>query len=322
MEWYDRGLWDVFPSPDTARQYLELGSQPLDLTAKLNESAGGFDAGAYGVWDPGHLSKHFACTFEWFEQNDFDILLCSIPQHMRIWEMLKRFYKPEAKLIFQVGNNWPIQTEQVEKWNYLASVKPWEGWASDLDAAPTVFYRQEFEEHLFYRQEWTPEDRISSFVNVLEEKPQDFFTFSILNEWLDINFPRVELRSFGGQNADGSLAGPGAVGAEMLRSMMVMHCKTGGDGYGHVVHSAYCAGSPMILKPSQYQGQLAEELFMEGTYVDFEGDDPFGHLRRLLSDPEQLELQEMSALARESYEQTVNFEDDAANVAEFLTELW
>ena len=53
MEWYENNLWNVYPSPDTARQYLSLDQlyKPTDGTPQLNQIIEE-ENGIYSVVDP------------------------------------------------------------------------------------------------------------------------------------------------------------------------------------------------------------------------------------------------------------------------------
>ena len=57
----------------------------------------------------------------------------------------------------------------------------------------------------------------------------------------------------------------------MQESKYGFHCKTGGDGYGHVIHQYAAVGRPLIYRSSQYKNRLAEK-FLENDITGFDLD--------------------------------------------------
>jgi len=311
MEWYEHGYWALNDQLDTARQYLEEASQPLDNTPRLNDPAKKteFVEGTCRIMDPGNLSFHRACTLDYFKANEFDYVIASIPQHVPLFKALIKEFMPNAKLIIQMGNNWDI--EQYAGMNVLASIAP------TLTNANAVFYHQEIES-VFKPRVTHSSKKIYSFVNILQNTGQGWNDFEELEKLL----PEYSFKSYGGQCRDGNMNGPLEIANAMHEAEFILHSKPGGDGFGHVIFSAYACGRPVIARPSQYKGQLAEQLLVPGTFIDL---DKYGRgetknmIRRITCDPDM--LFQMGKRAGERFAEVVDYEKEALDVAEWLKTL-
>lgn len=314
MEWYEQGYWSVYDSPDTARQFLDYGSQPLDETPPLNEAARDIrrDAGAFTVYDPGMKTLHKACTLDYFINHEFDYVLASIPQHVPLFAELIRKYKPNAKLIVQIGNNWNL--EQYAGMNVLASITP------QLNGANSFFYHQEFDLTVFYDTPVPPTRTIYSFVNLIENTGIGWNDYTDLKRQLERR--GWKMQAYGGQCPDGNMTGAHELARKMREAALIFHVKPGGDGYGHILHNAYAVGRPIITRPSHYRGQLGEQLLTPDTFIDL---DRYGRpevrniLTRLIHSPD--ELADMGRRAAAQFDRVVNFEQQAEGVREWLKTL-
>lgn len=318
LEWYTTGNWNIFPALDTAKQYLSLeqGYRPIDGTRPLNQlgETASVD-GIYHVKDADSIDGfHKACTYDYFMNNDFDIVIASIPNHVAAFERLAKL--KGAKFIVQAGNEWTIQDWR--GYNVLASLAP-RPLPSDVNA---IFYHQEFPESIFsYRPpvERNPVPRISSFVNVyqhnsgwgdftaLERATQEFLTW----------------KSYGGQCRNGAIDGYANIADEMENSEIIFHVKGGGDGYGHVLHNAFAIGRPVITRRSHYRGQWGGELFTDVNCIDL---DRFRRVEHMT--PMIIELaynddfrKEMGLAARRRFEELVNFEAEASAIERWIDSL-
>lgn len=314
MEWFEEGFWAVNDQRDTAEQFLGLDQsfKPDDETPPLNDILGQrFETGVYYVADPGGRTAHRACSLEWFKNNQFDYLIASIPAHVPLFERLIAMYQPKAKLIIQVGNNWDL-SPYVGK-NVLASIAP--HMEPDVNAC---FYHQEFDLNIFAPRICHPTKHISSFVNILQRTGQGWNDFTELEKLL----PEFSFKSYGGQCRDGNMNGPLEVANAMHDSQFILHSKPGGDGFGHVIFSAYACGRPVIARPSQYSGQLAEQLLVPGTFIDL---DKYGRaevknmIRRFTEDDNALWRMGQRAAAR--FREVVDYEKEAEEVKQWLTKL-
>lgn len=307
LEWWVEGFWAINDQADTAKQFLSLeqayipgdGTPPLNIVAQSNEKNG-----EYICLDAGAETAHRACTLDFFKRNKFDILIATIPAHVPLFKKLIELYQPQAKLIIQMGNNWNINQYAGE--NVLASIMPQE--APGVNA---MFYHQEFDLSLFQNIPPKLEKGIFSFVNVIQNTGIGWDDYRELKKLM----PGYRFKSFGGQCPDGNMTGPRAVADAMAHADLIFHVKPGGDGFGHIIHSAYAAGRPIITRSSHYQDQLASMLLEEGTYIDLDVLDRKGaakHIRWLYDHPE--ELAAMGEKARKRFHEVVNYNKEAKEI--------
>lgn len=322
MDWHTEGFWAVYDHPATALQFLTLdqGYRPIDGTPPLNliQEVAGAQFPQSEVYycrdiDSGQLNK--AITLEAFKQMDIDIVIASIPAHVERFKRLIATYKPNAKLIFQIGNAWTVEAAQAP--NIMAS-------AVIRDVPPDVNfieYHQEFDLKKFYPQPKTPDPeirKIYSFVNVFEHFP-DWPLFTELEMRAPANW---EWRSFGGQCRDGAI-GPAAVLADKMREAdFIFHVKAGGDGYGHVLHNAAAVGRPLIVKRSYYHNTLGERLLIPNeTCIDIDGMSHHEILAAIEYWSQSANYAAMHENIMRNFRKNVDFDTEFIKIQEFLGNL-
>ncbi len=284
MEWWNEGLWDVYHHPSTAQQYLE----------RELEGVKGID-------------------FETFKNIKFDILICSIPQHVPIWLKLKQLYQPSAKLIFQVGNMWAFNSSFPIKNIMASAVMP------ELPGFNQITYHQEFDLNIFHYQPVKPGKKIYSFINCLNTEElykKDWELFleleRLMSDW--------EFKSFGGQCRDGAIWDRKELADKMREATFIFHCKTNGDGYGHVIHSAAAVGRPLITRFSDYKGKLAEPLINHGSATLIDNKNPQEIVDQIQYDFEnKIVLQGYGIY--QLFKHNVDFDKEAEQVKLFLKRL-
>lgn len=317
MDWFEEGFWSINGQRDTAEQFLSAEGKysPKDGTPLLNKIAASnprFAPGSYHIDDPGGLSQHWACTLEFFKNNQFDYVIASLPQHIPLFKKLIELYQPGAKLIVQVGNNWNLDALPGEP--VLASVAP------HLTAANAMFYHQEFDTELFAPTPVEPSKKIYSFVNVIKEMPIAWNDYCALK--LGLESFSFDFKSFGGQNPDGNTEGPGETAEKMREAMLIFHVKPTGDGFGHVIHNAYALGRPVITRSSHYRGQLAEQLLVPGTFIDLDRMSRRAAIRliaKLSTDPHQLAT--MGQRAADQFKKVVDYNKEGEEIRKWLESL-
>lgn len=308
MQWFAEGFWKINENYDTAKQYLSLDQVPKDGTPGLNRVIDN-DKGIYYTYDGGSSKlTNRGCTLEYFKHYSFDYVLCSIPAHIPIYERLIRLYQPHAKLIVQIGNEWPASL--FEGHNVLASIKP-----REFDNANVFFYHQEFDTKIF-KPNFEPRERIIyTFINVLQEKPRDYELFLELERLM----PNWTFKIYGGQNRDGNLNGPEELSEKMRECAFAYHCKTGGDGYGHILwNNAFCA-TPLITRYEDYHGKLGESLMTNRTAIFVDGRTP----RQIAQEIDE-KYNESEIMGRDIYELaniSCDFEKEGIEVAKWLKSL-
>lgn len=313
LQWYVEGYWAINNNYDTAKQFLSRDQIPEDKTPPLNKlnSVRTNKKGIYYCFDPDGIKLNRACTIDFFKRYKFDYVVASIPAHVPLFKRLIRTYNPRAKLIIQVGNNWGISEYQGE--NVLASVAP-----LDLSGVNVMFYHQEFDVNLFKPTPVMPTKKIYSFVNVLENMPEAQEDFNFLD--MKLTPKGYTLGSYGGQNRDGNMNGAVELANKMQEAELILHCKPGGDGFGHIIYNAYASGRPIICRSSQYRGQLAQELMTYGTYIDI---DELGRKQTVeyIQSLTETQLQEMGQRAADQFKRVVNYEKEAEDIKEWLKNL-
>lgn len=314
MDWFDEGYWAINNQRDTAAQFLALEAQPVDNTPGLNDPAYDNHVGTcYGIFDPGNETVHKACTLDFFKNNRFDYVVASIPAHIPLFKGLIAKYQPHAKLIVQIGNEWPM--ELLRGNNVLASVKP-----RTVDGVNAIFYHQEFDQAFFYPSAPPLNKNIYSFVNILQNMPLAWSDFESLERILGRK--GFDFRSFGGQCRDGNMTGPHELAQKMREAMLIFHVKEGGDGFGHIIHNAYAVGRPIVTRSRFYKDRLAEELLVPGTFIDLDTmsiADAANKINRLSYMPDT--LAEMGQKAAARFREVVNYEQEAEQIKVWLANL-
>lgn len=285
MDWWPN-YFGVYPHIDTAKQYLERELE-----------------GVNGI------------TLDEFIHTKFDILLCSIPQHVDMWIKLRDLYQPQAKLIFQVGNAWSFDHNFPIK-NILASAK-----IPHLMGFHVIEYHQEFDLSIFNYEPVRNTHKIYSFINCLNTDDlyrPDWDLFLHLEKLL----PEWEFKSFGGQCRDGAIAPQSEVARLTKEADYIFHCKTNGDGYGHSIFSAAAVGRPLITRKIDYQGKLAEPLIDYTTSIMIDEATP-ETIANVIKDSYDTDI--TPAVRGKNiykvFKNTVDFELDAERVRIFLDNL-
>lgn len=298
ISWFDSGNWKIadcygLTARNTALQFLESAT-PTDGTETLIPYRG--------------------ITYEEFIHTEFDLVIATHIDHILLYRELINKFQPKAKLIAQIGNSWILSQEQVNAVDgVMASVQPF-----PFTEKPIIFYHQEFKQPEYKPPAYNMV--IRSFVNALNINTlfkADWIEFLYLEAVLN----RYTFYSHGGGCRDGALAQHDVL-PTMQQTMFAVHLKSGGDGYGHVIHSLMAMGVPVIYRGSQYRGKLAEPLLVHFS-TGFDLDQiSVKNLAKVLNeiDPELHQL--MSSDARQKFLQTVDFEGEAKELSEFFYRLF
>lgn len=309
LEWYEEGFWAVYPSPDTAQQYLGLrqGYKPKDGTVPLNDVMGAIN-NVYACEDKHHLTFNNAITLETFKEKQIDIVIASIPQHIKPFKELAKM--KNAKFIFQMGNHFAEVLNNLHEIPNLMASTIAIPVPSNCNA---VFYHQEFETDTFKPTGIPPERKITCFINVLRENGGSVDYYSA-----KANLPEFEFKSYGGQCDDGAMVGIDNIAATMQSSIYGFHSKAMGDGFGHVLYNWYACGRPVITRISDYKGKLGEELLEDDiTCIDLDRLTPDGLRDRIMSiAPEKYEYMCQEAYKR--FTDCVDYDKEEIKIREFL----
>lgn len=320
MEWREKGFWNVFDHDATAAQFLSLaqGHRPTDGTPPLNEFVDmskirvrKSERDVYFCADPENSTYNKAITFEKFLATDIDIIIATLPQHVEPFKRLIRLYKPNAKLVLQVGNNWEFERMDVK--NVLASIAPRQVPAG-MNA---VFYHQEFDLDTFHATSIPQEPNVYSFVNILQNT-SDYPLYLRYKELM----PDYNFKAFGGQCPDGVINGVRNLADKMREARFIWHVKPGGDGFGHVIHNAFAVGRPVITRKSHYKGCLAEKLLEDGvTCIDLDMRSEADNLKMIREMAQPDHWQRMAGRVYTKFRQTVDYMEESQKIRAFLKNL-
>lgn len=312
LEWYTQDFWNVFPHPDTARQYLgtdQATNHPKDIHGNLLPDRSCLNRnytvedGIYYICNPTKETIQRAVTLDKFKEMKFDIIISSMPQHIERFNRLISLYQPQAKHIFQVGNAWGHQPGVQ---HIMASTAPF-----NVPLGINVcFYHQEFNREVFCYKPPEPrhyeEKSIKSYVHWMRgpEVLQQYksllpeYKFTTCGAGMDIDIGRTR-----------------DVAAAMHNSLFSWHYKPEGDGYGYSSFTSYAVGRPQVVSANFYQGKLAGALMEDRkTCIDISRRSPHENADLVLyfSDPER-HLQ-MCEAARDRFNQVVNFDYEFENI--------
>lgn len=311
LEWAEEGFWSVYDHPATRAQYLSLaqGFIPPDGSAPLNNIK---KIGANVFYcqdiDSGYYNK--AITLHTFKNTKFDIVIASLPQHIEPFKRLIAEYNPEAKLIFQVGNQW----DGIEAPNIMASAKL----SNVPDHINHIEYHQEFDLADFNPDREIEQYTIGSFMNVPSQFP-DYETLLMLEKELDAKW---KVFIHGGMGRDDPIHGSHNVAKVMKSMQWVWHVKAGGDGYGHILFNSAASGVPTIVKKSYYNGKLGEKLLIpDVTCIDIDGLNGYQIIEKLerFSAPDAYRM--MCENVVNNFRDNVNFDEEAKQIEAFLGRL-
>lgn len=328
MEWAEQGFWAVYDHPATQQQYLTLsqGYTPVDGSRPLNRIKNA-QSGIYYCQDIDSGKYNKAITLKKFIEMDIDYVIASLPAHIQPFQKLIELHKPNAKLIFQVGNQWTMQafnggdaiqsivdgTPITRVDNVMASAK-----IRDVpEDVNYVEYHQEFNTNIFKPLPDFDNKTITSLMNC----PADFPDYNLLLE-LEHQMPDWKFNIFGGMGRDGAKHGTKEVAQAIQRSQFIWHVKAGGDGYGHILFNAYACGTPAIVKKSYYTDKLGEKLLIDGeTCIDIDNLGSGDIIAKINHYSTVENYNQMRTKAYQNFREQVDFDRDADNVAEFLERL-
>jgi hypothetical protein len=312
LEWYTEGFWAIFPHVDTAKQYLDTSAIPpvnihgVSVTeehgegAWINKNNSLAQEGIYFVPDKQHLNglPHKAITLEYFKQNKFDILLCSIPAHLPLWNKLKQLYQPQAKVIFQAGNNWGY----IDCKNLLTSS------VSTTNRGHQVYYHQEFDTSVYKPGAFKNKKSIVNLQHLAQSAKHLQLLESALQDW--------DVKIHGAGNRDSPC--PSLLLPEVLQQAgFLWHVKVGGDGYGYNLHQAAACGTPLIVNSQYINGTTAEALCRWGeTAIDIKGKSTEAIKLEILHCYEKYD--EISSKTYSNFNEKVDFDKEYKDILNFM----
>ena len=311
MEWAELGFWKYYDHPDTQNQFLGLHQGSLKPQSRLNANRRE-ENGIYYVTEPSENFEHKAVTFQKFLEMDWDIIIASVPQHLAPYHALIADHKPLAKLIFQMGNEFrPIPYDYAR--NILSSTAVFDV----PDGVNAVFYHQEFDTSIFQYVSPLETKKIKSYLHY-----QDRTLDAHLWDEYKAALPEFDFVQHGSGGADGVITGTDNIAKSMAGAAFVWHCKPGGDGFGHILHNAYCAGRPVIGRFNHYKGKLAVDLMVDlVTGIDLDQRDPATNCALIREFSEPKAHRALCECARRRFEEVVDFDSEFEKIKVFLHNL-
>lgn len=308
MSWFSQGYWKIAEpygnDMGTVKQFLGLDNGPWDCYKNLNGDYK-LDNGIYYVWDPVHEVHQKAITLEKFKEMPIDIVISSIPAHYVSFEKLIKDFKPGAKHIAQMGNNY--WTTDVK--NVMCSTTTFA--PADKNA---IFYHQEFDLDIFRYVPALNFRNVTSFVHLLPRRD--------LYEKYKSALPEFKFKACGISCPDGTVPGLKDVAQAMQNSTFGWHVKPGGDGFGHIWHNYYACGRPVITDFNDYNGKLGGLLFEDGvTGIDIGNCSVEVGAAKIRYFSMHGNFEKMSKSAYERFKQVVDYDKEFQGITGFLERL-
>jgi hypothetical protein len=307
LDWYHEGYWNVYPSIDTAKQYLDFFKKPSTHKpqwGQLNKHYTSED-GIYYVTDVTKNKVQRGITLEKFKNMEFDILISSMPQHIQPFNKLISLYQPKAKHIFQVGNAWG---QQAGVNNILASTS----YFPTSNNINICYYHQEFDLDVFNYESKCRSNTISSFIHYMNRNLWDQYKNKISN---------MQFNAYGA-GMDFCWSKTSDEAEQYKNSKWTWYFKPGGDGFGYSLFRSMATGTPMLIWGPHCQGKLSGELMIDGsTCIDLSKrtiDDNINFINYLSQTENHLQLQDNCC---KKFKEKVNYEIEFEQIKKFIERL-
>jgi hypothetical protein len=259
LDWYQEGYWAVYNHLDTAVQYLgmQLTEEYQDYRRRrpdaeaLNQGAMPKGDGTFVIPSQEWGKSHRGVTLSAFREMPFDIMLSSMPAHFRHFERLRSECQPNAKHIFQMGNNWDVPEGCVNLLDSTSSPH-----AAGIHA---VRYHQEFDLNVFRGKTCHQPKSVLNLMHYQASRYAKEF------EDFESKFVGWKFSNHGCGNRDGVVHPVTRIPDVINEHGFLWHNKPGGEGYGYNMHQALAMGRPIICHRSLYRGNAIEKLLVDGV---------------------------------------------------------
>lgn len=316
LDWYHEGYWHIYPSINTANQYLSTdGVPPLSANgvpvteehgsgAWINKDTQEVASGFYHVPDKQHVRPldHRGCTLAAFRETRFDLVVASIPKHIEPFKRLIRNYQPHAKFIFQAGNNWgglPVE-------NLLTSSKK----TSCADGGNSVFYHQEFDLQAFQPGACK---NPKSVLNLQHLAPS-----TKILEKVEKIMPSDWTFTYHGAGMKHGPAESKEIPNIIRNHGFVWHVKPN-EGYGYNIHHTFACGRPMLVNHKANIGMTAADLYTPQTVIDVSSKGVSQIAEQLLVAADNHEA--YCEAVTKQFTQVVNFDEEEKEIRKFMERL-
>lgn len=232
-------------------------------------------------------------NFDAFCKTKFDIIIATVPAHIELYMKLQRDHQPQAKFIFEAGNNWGhiptnvpnflnsttytfISGEDIHGWTMQSLYKKYQ--KKDLykglhkicqnrrtgKKCNMVFFHPEFDLNIFKN------DNSIKNIKSISNLRHGCNTLGGLYE-LERRLPDWTIKAYGINNRDGELQTDQDIARVMNESGFIYHVKPVGDGYGYNTHQSFAVGSIVITDSSHMcSGGNPDEWFTSHLLLDVE----------------------------------------------------
>lgn len=285
-DWWDVGIWrfgEGYGDDRLAQQYL-TSADPVD--------------GEFPDWPIAFV------TLEQAQGMDWDYIIATVPDNQPGFQ---RFADERgAQFVMQIGNTGQWMDWSRDPLALVSSEMPILGRG--------VTYHQEMDPIAFrappekagFRQ------AAASFVNCM---PSMGYCYTLMQEAQSLGVVVAEY----GIDARGGVIKPFSDLVDIMATVgWGWHDKAQGDGFGHVIHSWAAVGRPLIGHAGHYEGRMAEVFWQDGmTCIDLDRHsvaEAVGIIQNMPAD----EHAEMCRAIRRVFDEHVDYEAEAASIADFL----
>ncbi len=300
LEWATNEIWQYSEMLAVQRQYLDFVG--MTDTGK----------GHYTTFENSEKINHKLVTYDQFMDQDWDIILGTVSQHELPFKYLQNRFKPKAKFVRLAGNSG-----EPFDWELTRNLIDTTGLYPPPAGVNYVKIHQEFDEDVFnYNGPGDPK-KIRTYVNCFNESPH----------WAEYQEIRKQLQDFewkehGHHGADGFLVPVDNLAQSMKEAGFILHIKSHGEGYGHIIHNAFACGRPVITVKKYYEGKMAEPLIVDGkTAICLDGLSPQDSAKKIRQYTSPEVYKTLCENASRAFHDNVSFAMDAKKVEEFLNML-
>jgi len=264
--------------------------------------------GIYSIEDLSKGITQRGITLERFKQEEFDVLISSVPQHFEPTERLRQLHQPQARHIHHMGSTTGREIPEGAK-NVMIHAAPKE--------IPTgtkcIIYSQEFDTEVFHFSNPTGNKAVRSYVHF--DESEELWKSTGL-DW-DFAFVGKTLASL-----DETIVGTHLLADCIRGSDFTWHIKPGGEGYGHILHNSFASGRPVVINGADYVGSRGEELLEDMvTSIDITGRSPNELRNKLVHASKKPVHQKMCCKAYSRFREVVDFDKEFEEIKTFLEEL-
>lgn len=289
MDYYHQGYWKIVDAnvDDVAQQFLVH----TFLDGAMQTSS--VKDGVISISTTDGKLPFKGMDFNTFCKTKFDIIIATVPAHIPLYMKLQQDHQPQAKFIFQAGNNWGNIDTDVP--NFLNSTTYTFVAGSNIhgNTMSSLFKKYQKKDlykglHKIYQSRRTgkkcnmvyfhPEFDLNIFKNNNDIKNIKSIsnirhtcnTLGGLYE-LERRLPDWNIKAYGINNRDGELPTDQDIARVMNESGFIYHVKPVGDGYGYNIHQTYAVGSILITDSTHMcSGGNPEEWFTSQLLLDTE----------------------------------------------------